>query len=49
MMRAEPKGPTMDRVVDALRTILPLAGWGEERARAVEMTGGADATAYQAK
>jgi crotonobetainyl-CoA:carnitine CoA-transferase CaiB-like acyl-CoA transferase len=32
----------MDRVVDALRTILPLAGWGEERARAVEMTGGAD-------
>jgi hypothetical protein len=39
----------MDRVVDALRTILPLAGWGEERARAVEMTGGADATAHQAK
>jgi len=27
---------------DALRTILPIAGWGEERARAVEITGGAD-------
>jgi len=27
---------------DALRTILPLAGWGEERARAVEITGGTD-------
>ncbi len=27
---------------DALRTILPIAGWGEERARAVEITGGTD-------
>jgi hypothetical protein len=27
---------------DALRTILPVAGWPEERARMVEITGGAD-------
>src|SRR2546425_7310215 len=27
---------------DALRTILPVAGWGEERARAVEITGSTD-------
>ena len=27
---------------DALRTILPIAGWPEERARAVEITGGSD-------
>jgi crotonobetainyl-CoA:carnitine CoA-transferase CaiB-like acyl-CoA transferase len=27
---------------DALRTILPIAGWPEERAHAVEITGGAD-------
>jgi crotonobetainyl-CoA:carnitine CoA-transferase CaiB-like acyl-CoA transferase len=27
---------------DALRTILPIAGWSDERARAVEITGGAD-------
>jgi crotonobetainyl-CoA:carnitine CoA-transferase CaiB-like acyl-CoA transferase len=27
---------------DALRAILPIAGWPEERARAVEITGGAD-------
>jgi len=27
---------------DALRTILPVAGWGEERARAVDITGGLD-------
>jgi len=27
---------------DALRTILPIAAWPEERARAVEFTGGAD-------
>jgi crotonobetainyl-CoA:carnitine CoA-transferase CaiB-like acyl-CoA transferase len=27
---------------DALRTILPLAGWGDERAREVEITGGTD-------
>src|SRR5712692_1358502 len=27
---------------DALRTILPVAGWPEERARAVEITGGSD-------
>src|SRR5512145_620449 len=26
----------------ALRTILPIAGWPEERARAVEITGGPD-------
>src|SRR5467141_1306402 len=32
--------PAMDaRTVDALRTILPIAGWGERRARAVEITG----------
>ena len=33
-------GATMTN--DALRTILPIAGWPEERARAVEITGGAD-------
>src|SRR5215510_2850546 len=27
---------------DALRTILPIAGWGEEQARTVAITGGAD-------
>src|SRR6266852_9961365 len=27
---------------DALRTILPVAGWPEERARSVEFTGGGD-------
>jgi crotonobetainyl-CoA:carnitine CoA-transferase CaiB-like acyl-CoA transferase len=27
---------------DALRTILPIAGWGEERARTVEITGDTD-------
>src|SRR2546421_7154867 len=27
---------------DALRTILPVAGWSEDRARAVEITGEAD-------
>ena len=27
---------------DALRTILPIAGWPEERAGAVEITGGTD-------
>jgi crotonobetainyl-CoA:carnitine CoA-transferase CaiB-like acyl-CoA transferase len=27
---------------DALRTILPIAGWSDERAREVEITGGAD-------
>ncbi|MDQ3830543.1 MAG: CoA transferase, partial [Candidatus Tectomicrobia bacterium] len=27
---------------DALRTLLPIAGWPEERARAVEFTGGTD-------
>src|SRR5207237_9508057 len=26
----------------ALRTILPIAGWGDERARTVEITGGTD-------
>src|SRR5438270_11903421 len=30
------------RTADALHTILPIAGWGEERARAVEITGGTD-------
>src|ERR1700704_1019156 len=38
MMR---EGPTM-AAQDALRTILPAAGWPEERARAVEITGGTD-------
>src|SRR5512144_2803347 len=32
--------PTMTN--DALRTILPIAGWDEERARAVDITGGTD-------
>jgi crotonobetainyl-CoA:carnitine CoA-transferase CaiB-like acyl-CoA transferase len=32
----------LDMAHDALRTILPIAGWPEERARAVEITGGAD-------
>jgi hypothetical protein len=27
---------------NALRTILPIAGWPEKRARAVEITGGTD-------
>src|SRR2546426_1172093 len=27
---------------DALRTILPIAVWGDERARAVEISGGSD-------
>src|SRR3989454_10705508 len=27
---------------DALRPLLPIAGWPEERARAVEITGGTD-------
>jgi hypothetical protein len=27
---------------DALRTILPVAGWAEDRAREVEITGGTD-------
>ncbi|MGE3537557.1 MAG: CoA transferase [Candidatus Tectimicrobiota bacterium] len=27
---------------DALRTLLPIAGWSEERARALELTGGTD-------
>src|SRR5437879_696940 len=27
---------------DALRTVLPMAGWGDERARTVEITGGTD-------
>ena len=27
---------------DALRTLLPIAGWGADRARAVEITGGTD-------
>src|SRR5256885_12547576 len=35
--------PAMDaRTADALHTILPIAGWGEERARAVEITGDTD-------
>src|SRR5688500_11096322 len=34
------RSPTMSH--DALRTILPVAGWPEERARSVEITGGAD-------
>src|SRR5256885_10702512 len=35
--------PAMDaRTADALHTILPIAGWGEDRARAVEITGDTD-------
>lgn len=30
------------RAIDALRTILPLAGWGDDRVRAAEITGDAD-------
>ena len=30
------------RATDALRTILPIAGWGDERSRTVEITGDAD-------
>jgi crotonobetainyl-CoA:carnitine CoA-transferase CaiB-like acyl-CoA transferase len=29
-------------IIEALRTILPIAGWGEQRARAIEITGGTD-------
>ena len=29
-------------ISDALRTILPIAGWPEERTRAIDITGGAD-------
>ena len=32
--------PTMAN--DALRTILPIASWGEDRMRAVEIIGGTD-------
>src|SRR5215831_10350916 len=32
----------LDMAHDALRTILPIAGWPEDRARAVEITGGTD-------
>ena len=32
----------LDMAHDTLRTILPIAGWPDERARAVEITGGAD-------
>jgi crotonobetainyl-CoA:carnitine CoA-transferase CaiB-like acyl-CoA transferase len=32
----------LDMAHDALRTILPIAGWPEDRARTVEITGGAD-------
>jgi crotonobetainyl-CoA:carnitine CoA-transferase CaiB-like acyl-CoA transferase len=32
----------LDMAHEALRTILPLAGWPEERARTVEITGGSD-------
>src|SRR5262249_29559687 len=34
------ESPTMTN--EALRTILPIAGWGEERAKAVEFSGGTD-------
>src|SRR5438034_628447 len=36
----QPGVPTMTN--DALHTLLPIAGWPEERARAVELTGGTD-------
>jgi crotonobetainyl-CoA:carnitine CoA-transferase CaiB-like acyl-CoA transferase len=32
----------MDRAVDALRTIVPIAYWGDERVRAANITGDAD-------
>jgi crotonobetainyl-CoA:carnitine CoA-transferase CaiB-like acyl-CoA transferase len=32
----------MSDVTDALRTILTIAGWGKDRARAVQITGGTD-------
>src|SRR5215475_10977807 len=36
----QPGVPTMSN--DALRTLMPIAGWPEERAGAVELTGGTD-------
>src|SRR5207244_13407130 len=36
------RGEISTMAQDAWRTILPIAGWPEERARAVEITGGAD-------
>src|ERR1700740_3094952 len=39
-MATQPGVPTMTN--DALRTLLPIAGWPEEGARAVEITGGTD-------
>src|SRR5215471_1319400 len=36
----QPGVPTMTN--DALRTLLPIASWPEERASAVEITGGTD-------
>jgi len=38
--RTQRKGHCHDH--EALRTILPVAGWDDEKARAVEITGGAD-------
>src|SRR5215470_4635662 len=40
MRSREERGPAM--MNDALKTILPIAGWTDERARSVEITGGAD-------
>src|SRR5262245_32775629 len=37
---AQPGVPTMPN--DALRLLLPIASWSEERTRAVEITGGTD-------
>src|SRR5277367_275179 len=43
-MQARVPRPVGDATMtyDALRTIMPIAGWPEERAREVEITGGAD-------
>src|SRR6185312_14026505 len=41
-MRAPQTGRTSMAAHDALRTILPVAGLSEDRARRVEITGGSD-------
>src|SRR5262245_8585509 len=38
----EEGGGRLTMINEALRTIAPIAGWGEERLRAVEITGGGD-------
>src|SRR2546427_8735619 len=40
--RDDPRSAFATMTNDALRAILPIAGWGHERARAVEITGDID-------